>query len=182
MSLRWPLPHEHVKKLTTDTIWTDEHPDLASLEHLRARGDDIADNVVLHWRQHRNGTIFEAFHGAFCEQGGPSAPEAYAELHSKVTTVPAWVDWDLVAQGQAVFWRYWLPITQVCCCCCLGLYVVPPDVQAITEPWSVQDVLYKVSYQIYQHRHCFTAAWWVGMVHPRSVQCSTAQGIWQGMQ
>ncbi len=111
MALRWPEPHEHVKKLTTDTVWTASHPQLSTLELLRDCGDDIADDVILHWREQPNGSVFEAFHTAFVDNAD-DVPKAYARLRTATTTVPCWVDWNLVAQGQAVFWRYCIPILQ----------------------------------------------------------------------
>lgn len=33
------------------------------------------------------------------------------ELWSQVNTVPEWVDWEQIARGQDVFWRYLVPVT-----------------------------------------------------------------------
>lgn len=118
-----------MRRLLVDTAWTADHPQLATLEALREQGDDAADAAVVHLMTNRTtASLVEAYHAATLDG---TIPPPLLPLHTAVHTVPAWVDWQLVAAGQAVFWRYWLPVLQALFHCSLVGGFGAPQITAV---------------------------------------------------
>lgn len=128
--MEWPSPGQHVHKLLVDTVWSVDHPSLDTLEALRDQGDDAADAAVVHLMGSTTGvsSLIEAYHTAVRHS---MPPTPLLPLHAAVCTVPAWVDWNLIASGQAVFWRYWLPTLQALFHCSLVGGFGAPQITAV---------------------------------------------------
>lgn len=73
----------------------DDHEKLEVLSHV---SDTLADDCLkhLHWKAHQD--VSKVLHN--CD----SAHESIMKFKEQIGGVPEWVNWDLVRQGQDVFW------------------------------------------------------------------------------
>ncbi|KAJ3079772.1 hypothetical protein HK102_003516 [Quaeritorhiza haematococci] len=102
--------------------WTEDHVPALVLDALRQVGDDIADDALkaLEVWVHTNPKVeskgkdtltlmylyLKAQVSSDGVGGATEKPDAVRKFVEDITTVPEWVDWDAVARGQRVFWKY----------------------------------------------------------------------------
>ncbi|KIW16894.1 hypothetical protein PV08_04084 [Exophiala spinifera] len=126
-----PTPGKLAKAWNYPFVWTEHHQTPEQYDHLKYTCDTLAEECLdfLNGLQPSEGQLLNGQADAKDGSGGARASpqkkkkDLYAlfrdhhaenektqKLWEQVTTIPEWVDWDQIARGQDVFFRYGEPI------------------------------------------------------------------------
>ncbi|KAF9360132.1 hypothetical protein BGX34_007924 [Mortierella sp. NVP85] len=122
-----PLPHKspfaeisetlepgmQIDHFGTTYTWTDNHLPASRLAPLRRVGDELADNALEALKIKSGEDAYKALLAYVSRPEHEQESPAPGLLMKQLMTVPEWVDWDQVARGQQVFWRYCIFINQI---------------------------------------------------------------------
>ncbi|KAG0229274.1 hypothetical protein BGW42_001668 [Actinomortierella wolfii] len=89
-----------------EITWTEQHLRPKQLEMYRMRGDPVADEALAALNIKHGQDAYAALMAYVqrpIEDQESNAPRKFLE---EVMHIPDWVDWDRIARGQSVFWRY----------------------------------------------------------------------------
>ena len=101
-------PASCVERFGNRFVWSALHQTAEQLEPLRSMGDAKVDALLPAIAPRPGDDFLAALHRA-----AAASPQSDAALFLKeVSTVPDWVDWDRINEGQTVFCRF-LPIAGV---------------------------------------------------------------------
>ncbi|KAG0268491.1 hypothetical protein DFQ27_006556 [Actinomortierella ambigua] len=85
-----------------DITWSDNHMRASELEPYRMMGDPLADNALEALGIKHGQDAYEALVAYTSRPIEEQADDAPRKFMESVTTVPSWVDWSKIQQGQAV--------------------------------------------------------------------------------